>query len=178
MWVMKITAQQRAMISRAREFAVMAHDGQFRADGITPFKVHPEFVSMAVAGRVSAAGEAAAHLHDVKEDTKYQDLSEFPLRVRQLVDLLTRRSDETKPEMIQRVGDSGDAEGIMIKVADRIHNLSDGGKEFGARWFVKYLMGARRILEIAVDNGLGAFDLPQMLKGRIEELEEELNNES
>jgi len=164
------TKQEREMISRARDFAEVAHLGQTRADGKTPYKVHTDFVAMAVVGRVSAAGEAAAYMHDTKEDTEYKDLSAFPLRVRQLVDLLTRRNDETKTEMIQRIGDSGDVEGIMIKVADRIHNLSDKG--FGNSWLKKYVKGARHILKIAVDNGLGALDLPQMLQDRIEELEE------
>lgn len=175
---MKITSKQRAMISCAREFAVMAHKGQTRKNSDTPFDSHPDSVWRSVVGRVSAAGEAAAHLHDVKEDTKYQDLSVFPLRVQQLVDLLTIRVDETKPEMIDRIGASMDTEGIIIKVADRLHNLAEGGAGFGKRWLAKYLKGARHILKIATDNGLDGLDLVGILTARVEELEEGLKDES
>lgn len=173
-----MTLQQRAMINRAREFAVMAHAGQTRKNSNTLFDGHPLCVWLAVIGRVTAAGEAAAHLHDVIEDTKYKDLSAFPLRVQQLVDLLTRRSDETKPEMIERIGRSMDREGIIIKIADRFHNLAEGGKGFGKRWLHKYLRGARHILKIADDNGLRDFDLTELLTARVEELEKGLEDES
>jgi len=178
MRITRVTPAQRAMVNRARDFAVMAHKGQTRKNSDMPFDTHPYFVWLAVMGRVSVAGEAGAHLHDVKEDTKYTDLSAFPLRVQQIVDVLTRRDDETKPEMIDRIGASGDIEAIIIKIADRFHNLTEGGKGFGKNWLFEYLKGARHILKIADDNGLKDFDLTKLLASRVEELMEGLRNES
>ncbi|MCB1711272.1 MAG: HD domain-containing protein [Candidatus Riesia sp.] len=73
----------------------------------------------------SKAGVYAALLHDVVEDTDvtFDELSrryQIPFEVVQLVDLLTRREDETWEAYIKRVSTSDEA--TKIKLCDLEHN--------------------------------------------------------
>lgn len=151
------------LIDRAEAFAEKAHDGQKRKGNGDPYIVHPLRVAEMVKPYVSPAAVAAAYLHDVVEDTKYRDLSEFPSRVRALVKLLTKIPGEEKSEMIKRIGASLDEDGILIKVADRIDNLTDGADSFSKKWLLRYLKDAELLVEYAEKAGLQKHDLVRKL---------------
>ncbi|BDZ52570.1 hypothetical protein GCM10025867_48110 (plasmid) [Frondihabitans sucicola] len=113
-------------LRRAIEIAYEAHDGQFRLGGAA-FITHP----MAVAAIMAERGYAswvlqACWLHDVVEDTDWTierlRAEGFSEKVLLLVDLLTRRADETYAEYIERV--ASDPTSTEIKLADNRHNSS------------------------------------------------------
>ena len=118
------------LIGRAIKFATAAHEGTFRADGVTPYITHP----IAVATILHALGEpaetvAAAVLHDVIEDcgVDQEYLSyKFGFKVALLVSEVTfpagthgRRAAilAALPNMSQAAA--------RIKVTDAIVNLAD-----------------------------------------------------
>jgi len=121
-----------------------AHENQRRKGG-EPYVQHPRRVAEMVRPHVSIAAVAAAWLHDVLEDTEL-NVDDFPLRVRQLVDLLTKRKGESKAEMLHRIGESRDIEGQLIKLADRYDNLQDAKGVFGETWFKRYLIDSMKLL--------------------------------
>jgi len=138
--------QEGGLIHEAYKWAVMAHEGQFRKGVHEPFVQHPLRVAVLVFPHVSAAGVAAALLHDVLEDTDH-GIEQFPLRVEQLVDLLTVKDYENKSRMVDRICASRDREGLLIKLADRIDNLSDGVKTFDSEWVQRYVKNTVRLLK-------------------------------
>ena len=162
--------QLQDLADKAERFAEIAHKGQTRKSSKEPFMVHPRGVAEMVACHVSPAGVAAAFLHDVVEDTEYQDLSMFPIRVRQLVKLLTAIPGEDKIDSINRVVQSCDEEGILIKVADRIYNLRDGVTSFGVRWLKKYLVHSEALYEGALSMGLKEHPLVVKLEASLDHL--------
>lgn len=113
------------VIARAERFAREAHEGQFRTDGVTPYITHPEQVAEILAV-VSGDPEviAAGWLHDTLEDTDTkpeQLIQEFGKRITRLVWEVTHEEHQNGayfPRLESR-------EGIMIKFADRLSNLSD-----------------------------------------------------
>lgn len=163
-WHPSLPGEVALLVGEAASFAFEAHRDQNRKGSGDPYIVHPQRVAKAVDGYVSPAAIAAAYLHDVVEDTNVKDLSMFPLRVRQLVQLLTRRPDEEKDEMIERIGKSMDTEGILIKVADRIDNLMDGTAHFNVKWLKKYARGGQLVVEQARAAGLGDHPLVKKLQ--------------
>ncbi len=125
----------RALISRAHEFAAQAHAGQSRVSG-EPFIGHP----LAVAGIVADLGLdgvsiAAALLHDVVEDTQASleaIRAEFGDEVAMLVDGLTKLARlpvgglaEQQAENLRKmlIAMAHDIRVILIKLADRLHNM-------------------------------------------------------
>ena len=124
-----------ALLKRSFEFAQAAHDGQCRKSG-EPFIAHPVEVALILASlRMDAETLAAALLHDVVEDTAVtydQMLLEFGESIAQLVDgvtkitrveveSLTAEQAETIRKML--VAMSKDIRVIVIKLADRLHNM-------------------------------------------------------
>jgi|APIni6443716594_1056825.scaffolds.fasta_scaffold00008_10 hypothetical protein len=156
-----------SLISRAELFSVRAHAGAVRKVSNKPFMTHPRNVERLVMKYVSPAGIAAALLHDVVEDTEYKDLSEFPLRVRNIVKLLTDIPGESKLDAINRIISSFDSEAILIKVADRIDNLVDGSRSFSLKWLRGYLSHTDVLVRGTVDVGLGRHALVQRLRDEI-----------
>jgi hypothetical protein len=107
----------------ARAIATVAHHGQFRRDGKTPYITHPE----AVAAAVSVAAKPAAWCHDVGE-------LGIPVMIGQLLHDFGLHQDTidavlylTKPDgpyldYIQRLRLNAIAR--EVKIADIKHNLS------------------------------------------------------
>lgn len=126
--------------------ATDAHISQRRKGG-EPYIQHPKRVAELVRPHVSSAAVAAALLHDVLEDTK-MTVDDFPLRIRQLVDILTKKEDESKAAMLQRIGESRDMEAQLIKLADRYDNLKDAEGVFGETWFKRYLIDSMKLLTV------------------------------
>ena len=122
-------------VCRAYRLADAAHEGQKRVSG-EPYICHPISVSMILAGmRMDAKGVMAGLLHDVIEDTlvtREQLAAEFGEEVAQLVDgvsKLTQLDSKSRAEaQAQNVRKMvmamvKDLRVIMVKLADRLHNM-------------------------------------------------------
>jgi len=125
----------RDLIVRAFSFAAKAHEGQQRRSG-EPFIMHPVGVAIICAGlRLDEQTIAAALLHDVVEDTG-TDLAtvreEFGDEIAALVDGVTKLTrvqfqsrEQAEAENYRKmvVAMAEDVRVILVKLADRLHNL-------------------------------------------------------
>lgn len=123
------------LVTRAYRFAARSHAGQLRASG-EPYITHPlEVANILTKMKMDTASVAAAVLHDVVEDTDttLEDIQEsFGEDVAQLVDSLTkisrikfRSKQERLAENFRKmvVAMAKDLRVILIKLADRLHNM-------------------------------------------------------
>ena len=122
----------------ALNFATKAHDGQLRKGSKTPYIKHPKRVAALVRKHPKATKDmiAAAYLHDTVEDcpgiTIGMIRNEFGNRISKLVGWLT--NEKHKPNLPRAERKRLDrerlakapAEAKIIKLLDRIDNLSDG----------------------------------------------------
>ncbi|HUZ14783.1 MAG TPA: bifunctional (p)ppGpp synthetase/guanosine-3',5'-bis(diphosphate) 3'-pyrophosphohydrolase [Gaiellaceae bacterium] len=124
-----------ALVTRAFRVAAAAHEGQQRRSG-EPFITHPVGVAMICVGlRLDEETIAAALLHDVVEDT---DVSldtireDFGAEIAALVDGVTKLTrvqfqtrEQAEAENYRKmvVAMAEDVRVILIKLADRLHNL-------------------------------------------------------
>jgi (p)ppGpp synthase/HD superfamily hydrolase len=129
-----LAVAERDLVSRARDFAQVAHEGQVRKYTNESYFVHCAAVAAIVAG-VEHTPEmlAAAYLHDCVEDTPVtldEIRAEFGWKVAELVDWMT---DISKPSDANRAyrkaidrAHSAEAppEAQTIKLADLIDNTS------------------------------------------------------
>jgi GTP pyrophosphokinase len=123
------------LVTRAFRFASAAHEGQLRRSG-EPFITHPVGVAkICVELRLDEQTIAAALLHDVVEDTEI-DLAtlrdEFGAEIAALVDGVTKLTrvqfqtrEQAEAENYRKmvVAMAEDVRVILIKLADRLHNL-------------------------------------------------------
>jgi len=130
-----LTPHEREEVARAHTFAAHFHEGQLRQSG-EPYIIHPEAVAEILADlEMDAVTLQAAFLHDVVEDTS-AGLDEigrtFGPDVATLVDgvtklsLLEDRSQlEQEAENLRKMflAMAQDVRVILIKLADRLHNL-------------------------------------------------------
>jgi guanosine-3',5'-bis(diphosphate) 3'-pyrophosphohydrolase len=125
----------RELLTRAFHFAARAHDGQVRRSG-QEFIYHPWGAAKILAGlQLDEATLAAALLHDAVEDTDVtiDDVrGEFGDEVAQLVDGVTKLTrvqfqsrEQAEAENYRKliVAMAEDVRVILIKLADRLHNL-------------------------------------------------------
>jgi GTP diphosphokinase / guanosine-3',5'-bis(diphosphate) 3'-diphosphatase len=123
------------LVTRAFEYAAAAHEGQQRRSG-EPFIMHPVGVAKICAElRLDEQTLAAALLHDVVEDTDsdIEDVrTEFGDEIAHLVDGVTKLTrvqfqsrEQAEAENYRKmvVAMSEDVRVILIKLADRLHNL-------------------------------------------------------
>ncbi|MDR1736856.1 MAG: bifunctional (p)ppGpp synthetase/guanosine-3',5'-bis(diphosphate) 3'-pyrophosphohydrolase [Oscillospiraceae bacterium] len=119
----------------AFEFAVEAHSGQTRRSG-EPFIIHPVEVAIIIAQmNMDIASIAAALLHDIIEDTKFTfaDIkSRFGTTIAELVEAVSKLSrvnypslEEAQMENLRKMflAMARDIRVIIIKIADRLHNM-------------------------------------------------------
>ena len=125
------------LVQHALDIATKAHAGQTRQSG-EPYIVHPVAVTILLAGQeLGAEVLCAGLLHDVLEDTEVtkKDLSEqgFSDSIISLVEGVTKidklqfnNIDDAQAHNLQKLvmAMAKDARVIVIKLADRIHNLS------------------------------------------------------
>ena len=135
-----------AMVRQAWEYADFAHRDQWRSSG-DPYITHPIAVTGICANwKLDAPALAAALLHDAMEDcgiTK-QDLSErFGDTVAELVDGLTKLDklhfntrEESQAESFRKMllAMAKDVRVILIKLADRTHNMRTMGDMPRSKW--------------------------------------------
>lgn len=161
--------EQQEMLLRAYEFAKKAHQGQYRDSG-EEYIVHPVGVAIILIELgMDAITVAAGLLHDVIEDTEYkvEDISgEFGEEVSALVDGVTRllkfnfiSKEDEKAESLRKMffAMAKDIRVIMIKLADRLHNM----RTLAYRDPKKQREKARETLDIyaPLANRLGIFNI-------------------
>jgi len=127
----------RNLIEKAYLFAKQQHEGQFRKSG-EPYIVHPLEVAYIVASlQAGPSTICSAFLHDVVEDTEttVEEIKEmFNEDVSKIVDSLTkiqrlklshRTEAEFEAEDHKKIflGMAKDVRVIIVKLADRLHNL-------------------------------------------------------
>jgi len=125
----------RDLLTRAFDFAARAHDGQLRRSG-QEFIYHPWGAAKILAGlRLDEATLAAALLHDTVEDTgiEIDDVrAEFGDEIAKLVEGVTKLTrvqfqsrEHAEAENYRKLvlAMAEDLRVILIKLADRLHNL-------------------------------------------------------
>lgn len=109
--------------TKALLIACEAHNGQTRKDG-KPYVQHPiRVVDYLIQCTEDIEVYAAGYLHDVKEDTDFYIEDLFNDRINIIVDLLTKKKNETKLEAVKRAGSMW--ESTLIKMCDRLDNFSE-----------------------------------------------------
>jgi GTP pyrophosphokinase len=130
-----LTTEQVSEVYRAYLFGAEAHEGQNRLSG-EPYIYHPVAVARILAGmRMDHKCLMAAILHDVIEDTptaKAQLEQEFGPEIAELVDGVSKLTQikfrsraEAQAENFRKMmlAMTKDIRVIMIKLADRLHNM-------------------------------------------------------
>ncbi|QIB26532.1 bifunctional (p)ppGpp synthetase/guanosine-3',5'-bis(diphosphate) 3'-pyrophosphohydrolase [Caloranaerobacter azorensis] len=123
------------IVKKAYYFAEVSHEGQYRISGDKYF-IHPYNVALILAElNMDTTTIAAGLLHDVVEDTEvtFDDIErEFGLEIRNLVDGVTKlrklkfsSKQERQAENLRKmiIAMSKDIRVIIIKLADRLHNM-------------------------------------------------------
>ena len=119
------------------DFATKKHQGQFRADNVTPYIEHPkkvaELVQIFKSSKQMDVLVAAALLHDTIEDTytSYKELEDnFGEAVASLVLELTTASYFCrmmgKAKYLERKMANMSSYALVVKLADRLANVMDG----------------------------------------------------
>jgi GTP pyrophosphokinase len=124
-----------ALLQRAYRFSEVSHQGQHRASG-EPYLSHPlEVAHLLVGFKMDVTTVTAGLLHDVLEDTeatKEQLEHEFGKEIADLVDGVTKigklafsSREERQAENFRKmlVAMARDLRVLMIKLADRLHNM-------------------------------------------------------
>lgn len=166
----------KASITKAFEYALKAHDGQFRSSG-EAYIWHPLAVSQILADmEMDTKSIIAALLHDVVEDTPVtsQDIKElFGEDICELVDGVTKldkiqytTKEEHQIENLRKMflAMTKDIRVIIIKLADRLHNM----RTIKSRPIEKQRDTARETIEVyaPLAHRLGIANL----KGELEDL--------
>ena len=151
-----LSEEDEALLAKAFSFASTAHAGQCRKSG-EPFVAHPVEVAIILADlRMDVETLVAALLHDTVEDTSVtrdQVAEEFSPEIAQLVEGVTKitrievesLSDEQAATIRKMlVAMSKDIRVIVIKLADRLHNM----RTLGALREDRRIFKARETLEI------------------------------
>ena len=163
------------LITKAFNFANQAHAGVKRRSG-EPYIMHPIAVAEIVCKEIGLGSTSicAALLHDVVEDTEYtvEDIRNmFGDKIAQIVDGLTKISggifgdqasaqDENFRKLLLTMSD--DIRVILIKIADRLHNMRTLGSMLPAKQFK--IAGETLYLYAPLAHRLGLFTIKTELE--------------
>lgn len=162
-------------ITKAFNFANQAHSGVKRRSG-EPYIMHPIAVARIVCREMGLGSTSicSALLHDVVEDTEYtvQDISDmFGPKIAQIVDGLTKISGGIFGEQASAQAEnfrkllltmSDDIRVILIKIADRLHNMRTLGSMLPAKQFK--IAGETLYLYAPLAHRLGLFTIKTELE--------------
>lgn len=171
-------------LKKALEYAKKAHEGQTRSDG-TPYIAHPERVAKTVEQYAKThnlpALIKAAYLHDTIEDTgtTQEDLEKlFGGLVASLVMELTSDKDQVqamgKTTYLSQKMAAMTAYALVIKLADRLDNVSDLNTAKNPAWRQKYKKETEEILAYIEKNRILSGDhkkLISMIREKLQEVE-------
>lgn len=163
------------LITKAFEFANQAHAGVKRRSG-EPYILHPLAVARIVCREMGLGSTSicSALLHDVVEDTEYtvEDISNmFGAKIAQIVDGLTKISGGIFGEKASAQAEnfrkllltmSDDIRVILIKIADRLHNMRTLGSLLPAKQFK--IAGETLYLYAPMAHRLGLFSIKTELE--------------
>lgn len=150
-------------VKKAKTIATKAHQNQYRKSG-EPYIIHPEEVAKIIhkvkSSKEIAALIAAAYLHDTVEDTNItlDDIKEqFGDLIMSLVNEVTSNKEKLKLSgkeeyLIDKVLNIS-SWALVIKLADRLHNMKDFKKIMKSNdknrknWVIKYAKQTKNIIE-------------------------------
>lgn len=162
-------------ITKAFDFANQAHAGVKRRSG-EPYIMHPIAVARIVCREMGLGSTSicSALLHDVVEDTEYtvEDIRDmFGDKIAQIVDGLTKISGGIFGEQASAQAEnfrkllltmSDDIRVILIKIADRLHNMRTLGSMLPAKQFK--IAGETLYLYAPLAHRLGLFSMKTELE--------------
>ena len=162
-------------ITKAFTFANQAHAGVKRRSG-EPYIMHPIAVARIVCREMGLGSTSicSALLHDVVEDTEYtvEDIRDmFGDKIAQIVDGLTKISGGIFGEQASAQAEnfrkllltmSDDIRVILIKIADRLHNMRTLGSMLPAKQFK--IAGETLYLYAPLAHRLGLFSIKTELE--------------
>ena len=163
------------LITKAFNFANQAHAGVKRRSG-EPYIMHPIAVAEIVCKEIGLGSTSicAALLHDVVEDTEYtvEDIRNmFGDKIAQIVDGLTKISGGIFGDQASAQAEnfrkllltmSDDIRVILIKIADRLHNMRTLGSMLPAKQFK--IAGETLYLYAPLAHRLGLFTIKTELE--------------
>ena len=163
------------LIERAFNFASMAHQGVRRRSG-EPYIMHPIAVATIVAKEIGLGSTSicSALLHDVVEDTDYtvEDIENlFGKKIAQIVDGLTKISGgvfgkeaSAQAENFRKLllTMSEDIRVVLIKIADRLHNMRTLSSMPPAKQFK--IAGETQYIYAPLANRLGLYTIKTELE--------------
>ena len=183
-----------SMIEKAYKLAVKAHGDQRRKSG-EPYIIHPLWVAIILADlEMDKETIAAGMLHDVVEDTDYtvEDIENiFGPKIAQIVDGLTKISGGIFGDRASAQAEnfkkllltmSNDIRVILIKIADRLHNMRTLGSMLPNKQYK--IAGETLYIYAPLANRLGLYKIKTELENlsfkyehpeEYAEIEEKLN---
>ena len=184
------------IITKAFNFANQAHKGIKRRSG-EPYIMHPIAVAQIVCNEIGLGSTSicAALLHDVVEDTEYtvEDIENiFGPKIAQIVDGLTKISGGIFGDRASAQAEnfkkllltmSNDIRVILIKIADRLHNMRTLGSMLPNKQYK--IAGETLYIYAPLANRLGLYKIKTELENlsfkyehpeEYAEIEEKLNN--
>lgn len=163
------------LITKAFNFAKAAHKGFRRRSG-EPYILHPLAVARIVSSEIGMGSTSicSALLHDVVEDTDYtvEDIANlFGPKIAQIVEGLTKISGEVFAEQVSAQAEnfrklvltmSEDVRVILIKIADRLHNMRTLGSMPPAKQYK--ITGETQYIYAPLAHRLGLFRIKNELE--------------
>jgi hypothetical protein len=171
-------------LERAFTFASAKHDGQVRKFSGKPYVTHPQNVCNILTDVGASHGLTidegiivAAMLHDVLEDTdctKEEIEQIFGTRVANLVLAVTNDKEAIskvgKTAYLEEKVNAMNSDELLIKLADRLDNVSDAGGDDNNDWLVAYAQQTKRVFFDSFRNEAILGPLHKKILSRIGEI--------
>ncbi len=149
---------------KAMEFCIQAHQDypnepkkSVRAwDKKTPYAVHPIWCAVCFLAETNLSDDLlgerenyalALLLHDVKEDSKMELPEWLPLKVRELVELMTFSGKEGSTEIEKKEIWNRPPIIRLLKLYDKVSNLMDGSWMIDEKWNDQYVPYVQKLAD-------------------------------